>query len=77
MNAVGPGPIDNRMMNDIISNYGPNTKDLKSMFEGKIPLGRFGRNEEVANLVCFLASSEASYINGGMYLVDGGMTATL
>lgn len=77
VNAVGPGPIDNRMMNDIISNYGPNTEDLKSMFEGKIPLGRFGRNEEVANLVCFLASSEASYINGGMYLVDGGMTATL
>ncbi len=77
VNAVGPGPIDNRMMNDIIANYGSNSEALKSEFEGKIPLGRFGRNEEVANLVCFLASSEASYINGAMHLIDGGMTATL
>jgi 2-keto-3-deoxy-L-fuconate dehydrogenase len=36
------------------------------------PLGRFGTPEDVANLVLFLASEEASWITGGTYVIDGG-----
>jgi 3-oxoacyl-[acyl-carrier protein] reductase len=41
---------------------------------GKVPLGRLGLPEEVANVFAFLASDEASYINGAVISVDGGMT---
>ena len=40
----------------------------------KVPCGRLGTPEEVANVFAFLASDEASYINGAVISVDGGMT---
>jgi len=40
-----------------------------------IPMGRFARAEEMANAALFLASDEASYVNGATFLVDGGITS--
>jgi NAD(P)-dependent dehydrogenase (short-subunit alcohol dehydrogenase family) len=76
VNTINPGPIDNRMMRSIEAQFNPNAPEsIKKGFEGKVPLGRYGTNEEVANLALFLASYEAKYLTGGTYVVDGGFTA--
>ncbi|MCM8796110.1 MAG: 3-oxoacyl-[acyl-carrier-protein] reductase [Candidatus Omnitrophica bacterium] len=67
VNAVAAGFIETDM-----------TKDLKEAYKNEIlkqiPLGRFGRPEEVAKVVKFLVSDEAQYINGEVIVVDGGLT---
>eukprot|EP00028_Trichosphaerium_sp_Am-I-7-wt_P004786 CAMPEP_0168522840 /NCGR_PEP_ID=MMETSP0405-20121227/9587_1 /TAXON_ID=498012 /ORGANISM="Trichosphaerium sp, Strain Am-I-7 wt" /LENGTH=259 /DNA_ID=CAMNT_0008544519 /DNA_START=50 /DNA_END=829 /DNA_ORIENTATION=- len=69
INNVAPGaimtPINEKLMTD-------KTK-LNALLE-KIPLRRMGRPEEVAALVAFLSSSDANYITGATYVVDGGLT---
>ena len=78
INIVAPGPIDNRMMNDLATAINPEDPNaVRAAFEQNIPMQRWGENKEVANLVTFLASEEASFCTGGVYAVDGGMTATL
>ena len=39
-----------------------------------IPMGRLGTTDEIASLICFLLSDDASYITGASYLIDGGIT---
>lgn len=63
VNAVAPGFINTEMTEGI------EEKDYKAL----IPVGRFGTSEEVAHAVSFLASEKASYINGAVLSVDGGM----
>ena len=48
---------------------------VKSFLSGSHLIKRLGRPEEVAKLVCFLASDDASFINGAAYLIDGGAMA--
>ena len=66
INAVAPGYILTDMTDKLDEN-------VKEKLKTSIPLGRFGNSEDVANLVCFLASNEASYITGQTFNVDGGM----
>jgi NAD(P)-dependent dehydrogenase (short-subunit alcohol dehydrogenase family) len=47
-------------------------QEFASAMQERIPLNRFGESQEVANLVTFLASNEASFISGAEYNIDGG-----
>jgi len=49
-----------------------NPKKIKKMIKDKVPLGRFGKPEEIANLVAFLLSSKSSFITGAEIIIDGG-----
>lgn len=66
VNAVAPGYIETDMT-DVLS------EDIKGKMLEAIPLQRFGKPEDVANLVAFLVSDEASYITGQIISIDGGM----
>lgn len=76
VNAIAPGPIENRMVRSLESQISPeNTGAFVDAFKAQIPMKRYGTNEEVAHLAAFLASDEASYCNGGVFMIDGGYTA--
>ena len=66
INAVSPGYIETGLTDQLNNN-------LKEKLKTSIPLGRLGKPEDVANLVCFLSSDEAAYITGQTFNVDGGM----
>lgn len=68
INNIAPGYV----ATDMIETY---TEDIKMGFLKNVPMNRFASPEEIANVVCFLASPLASYITGQTIVVDGGMTA--
>lgn len=70
VNAVCPGLIATEMIRHTM-----NHDALRQACEANIPMGRIGRVEEVARLVRFLASDDASYMTGALVPVDGGITA--
>lgn len=68
VNSVGPGFIKTPLLSSI-------DEDTQTYLAGLHAVGRMGESQEVANLVTFLASDEASFLTGGHYGVDGGYTA--
>src|SRR5436309_4383565 len=74
VNCVCPGLIDSRMLSAIIQ--GRNAPTPNDKIVERIPARRLGQASEVASIVAFLASEEASYVSGSAYTVDGGRTAS-
>ena len=77
VNCVCPGLIDSRMLSAIIQGRNPgNAPTPNDKIVERIPARRLGQASEVASIVAFLASDEASYVSGSAYTVDGGRTAS-
>jgi NAD(P)-dependent dehydrogenase (short-subunit alcohol dehydrogenase family) len=69
INCVGPGYIATPLLENNLD------EEARNGLAAKHPLGRLGTAEEVAHMVAFLLSDEASFSTGGYYLVDGGYTS--
>ena len=68
VNAIAPGATDTRM------NQTAYTPEVRRTYEQRIPLGRIGSPEEVADAALFLMTYEARYVTGHELVVDGGLT---
>ncbi|UQA54920.1 SDR family NAD(P)-dependent oxidoreductase [Polyangium aurulentum] len=76
VNAVCPGVIDNEMMASVHTRLAPGAEAaFQGAISARVPLKRYGTNEEIARFNLFLASDESSYCTGGVYVADGGVTA--
>jgi glucose 1-dehydrogenase len=67
VNAVGPGTIDTPLLKDVVKD-----KAFRAKVLSRTPLGRFGKPEEIAAIVAWLASDESSYVTGTTVFADGG-----
>ncbi|MDX2159647.1 MAG: SDR family oxidoreductase [Hyphomicrobiaceae bacterium] len=74
VNTVNPSPIDTPMITSLERMRGMAGRNDQPMAAGT-PLGRYGTPEEVAKLMLFLASDDSSFCTGGVYMVDGGVSA--
>ena len=74
INCVCPGPVGTPLLERIIASAADPAKERQRSIE-KTLMKRLGRPEEIANVILFLASEEASYMTGSVVVVDGGVTA--
>lgn len=77
VNGIAPAAIDTNMLAQIERNLSPeNQEEVRKQIQSSIPMHRYGQPEEVAKVVLFLASDDASFVTGATYPVDGGALAT-
>ena len=74
VNTIHPSPVEGRMMDSLERGMGDKS-DVAAQLKAQIPLGRYAEQNDVADLVLFLASDSASFLTGGQFNVDGGMSA--
>lgn len=70
VNGVAPGPVDTKLAMAV------HTPDIRAAYHDAIPLNRYGHEQEIANVIAFLVSDEASYVTGQIVAADGGFGAT-
>ena len=70
VNAVAPGPVETAMAKSV------HTPEIRADYNNAIPLGRYGTEEELAQVIVFLCSDQASYVTGQVLAVDGGFEST-
>jgi NAD(P)-dependent dehydrogenase (short-subunit alcohol dehydrogenase family) len=70
-NAIAPGPVETPLLTSwLLSN-----PEAKKRRLDRIPMGRFGRPEDIVQMALYLASDEATWVNGSVLVVDGGITS--
>jgi len=74
VNVVAPGITDTEMIGAWVRDQ-PDPQAFRARLEGSIPLGRLATPDEIATVVAFVASDEASHMTGAVIAVDGGYTA--
>lgn len=76
INAIAPGLVEGRMMSSVEEQTAAgHSEQVRAGFNAQVPMGRYGHNEEMAELTLFLASSRSSYSTGGVFVADGGSMA--
>ena len=77
VNAVAPGWIETEMTKEAAERVGMTMDEMKERFAKNIPLRRFGRVDDIANVIAFLVSDDASYISGETIYVAGGPSSSV
>ncbi len=70
VNAVLPGTVNSPLVSTLLEDA-----EKRAEYLGKIPMGRAADSREIANVIAFLASDEASFVTGAAWFADGGLSA--
>lgn len=70
VNCVAPGPVKTKL------SIAVHSEEIINAYHDAIPLNRYGSEQEIANVICFLCSEKASYVTGQVVAVDGGFEST-